>query len=199
MVVFAIIMFLGGLMVTVAVKAIQGAHRVRTSSRLQQIYMATGLFAEDTDGNFPAEGNKKVKDPATSPAWFYRLPPYVQADSVRGKNSVFQCSAFTWSHPEHFDHASPKSLKMNSYLDDKGRPSVYRPGSIPDESLVIYFASAVGGETGMGQWGHLVESGIDDQRLGVAMFLFLDGHIEQHRRPASGSWKEVVRFTSARW
>jgi hypothetical protein len=168
-------------------------------SNLRQIHAAALLYAEDF-GAFPAEGNKGIQDPDRSPAWFHRLPPYVQAKDVRGRHNIFQCPSFVSRDPTVFDHASPKSLKMNARLDDGGRPAHYRPGSAVDESRMVFFATAVAGETGMGQWGHLVPSGVDSRRLGVAVVLWLDGHITAVTAPAEGqSWDTVIGFTSRAW
>jgi prepilin-type processing-associated H-X9-DG protein len=125
----------------------------------------------------------------------------VDRPDVRGRNTVFQCPSFRWSNPEHFDHASPKSLKWNALLDSSGRPDRYAWGQAPDEHEIVLFIDAIAGETGMGQWGHAYPSAVDGSRhRGRVHILFLDGHgIGYEAEPDDGDWEAALRWTSRAW
>ena len=170
-------------------------------SNLRQVGIAATLFAEEYGGAYPASQHHGITDPATSPAWFYRLPDYIEAPDIRSRHSVFQCPAHTWQQPLIFDHASPKSYKLNAYLSRDGRPYRTTIYGLKDAHEIVFFADAVASETGMGQWGHLVASGMDFERHGGSCcVLFLDGHgVSQVDEPMSGDPRDVLKFTSKRW
>ena len=115
--------------------------------------MAAIMFADEQGGRYPAAKNHGVTNATDSLAWFYRLPDYIELDDTRGRNSVFQCPSYVWAEPEVFNHASPKSYKLNDYLSRDGRPQRSTIYGVPDAHEVVFFADATAGETGMGQWG----------------------------------------------
>ena len=201
MVVIGIIAILASLTLSIISTARAAALRTACLSNLRQIGAAAMMFADENGGRYPASSNHGITNSDHSPAWFYRLPAYIEMPDTRGRNSVFQCPSYTWREPEIFDHASPKSYKMNAYLSRNGRPQQTSPFGVPDAHEVVFFSDAVAGETGMGQWGHLVPSGVDWQRHhGHTNVLFLDGHgITVIDEPADGDARTVLKFESRRW
>ena len=200
MVVLAILMVVG-LMVFWSVQAVLGLARAAAcQNNLRQIGLSVSLYANDWDGRIPAERNRGILDAARSPAWFNRLPQYVDRADVRGRNSVFQCPLYVWTNPEIFDHASPKSLKMNARFDALA-PHHYVQGSSPVEVDLVLFIDGVAGETGMGQWGYCVPSGVDELRhRGRPNLLYADLHTAGGpKRPKDRTWADLVRWTSPSW
>src|SRR4051812_10726619 len=170
-----------GMLLGLSVPAAQGVFRyavaTRCLSNLRQVGMAALTYAEEWDGLLPAKSNFGVDDAARSPAWFDRLPPYVDLPDVGRRTGVFQCAGFHGVPAPVFTHAMPKSLKMNAYLDADRRPRHYALGSAHDESSVALFVDAVAKDTGMGQWGHAPRSAVDDSRhRGRINVLCCDGH-----------------------
>jgi prepilin-type N-terminal cleavage/methylation domain-containing protein/prepilin-type processing-associated H-X9-DG protein len=200
-----VVIFIIGILASLALSAVSTGRRaaLRTAclSNLRQIGIAAIQFADENGGRYPAAQNHGITDPTQSPAWFYRLPDYIDMADTRGRHTVFQCPAYSWQEPEIFDHASPKSYKLNAYLSRDGRPQRSSIFGIPDSHEIVFFADAVAGETGMGQWGHLVASGMDFQRhSGSCCVLFLDGHgLTTVDNPESGDPRDVIKFTSKRW
>ncbi|MBA2480074.1 MAG: type II secretion system protein, partial [Planctomycetes bacterium] len=164
LVVIAILGVLAGMIIPCVRMALRAATASSCRNHMRQVGMAALLYAEDWNQSLPAEGNCGVQDPDRSPAWFCRLPDYFECENVLKRLRVFQCAGFSWKGPKSFTNATPKSFKMNSYLDNDGRPRNYTLGSMPDESEVVLFVDAVARETGMGQWGHAVMSAVDDSR-----------------------------------
>ena len=202
LVVIAIIGILSGLGVPAISAVLRTVRRTACASNLRQVGLSALAYAEDWSGLLPAEGACGVQTVAKSPAWFVLLPPYLDDERVR-VHSVFQCAAFRWGGPQAFDNATPKSFKMNSYLDAAKRPRHYRLGSIRGgrEAEVVLFADAVAGETGMGQWGHLVGSGVSDERHpGAVNALCLDGHTQSSvRTPEDGRWSQALTWVPEGW
>lgn len=201
LVVVAIIGILMGLILPVISGVRASALRSACLSNLRQVGMAALMYASEHRERFPATRNHGDNDPATSPAWFYRLPPYVDAPDTRGRHSVFQSPSYHWRNPEIFTNASPKSYKMNDWLSRDGRPRFPTSLGLPDAHEVVLFANAVAGETGMGQWGHLLPSGVDWERhRGRTTVLFLDGHgVAVANEPSDGDPRSVLKFLSRRW
>ena len=185
LIVIAILAFLIGLLVPVVVGIRNSAVSISCMNNLRQVGMCCIKYAASNRGSLPLDGNHGERNPAKSRAWFYRLPKYADADTVRGKNSVFQCPGCENCEPELFDNASPKSYKMNTYLDagEKGKP--YQLGRRKRlERKTVLFIDAVAGETGMGQWGHCPVTAVDDSRhSGSANVLFLDCHVVKSEPP----------------
>lgn len=199
LVVLAIISLLVGMITPAAGTALRTARSVACRNNLRQIGMAlTALVADE--GLYPAEGHKGLP-PERSAAWFVLLPSYLGERDVRRAHGVFQCPATHFETPIYFDQASPKSFKWNGRLDDRGRPSRYRPGSVPDESSVLLMADAVAGETGMGQWGHLTPGGIEWRRHGGQVnVLYLDGStLGSVRGDEHSDWEEILRWLPDGW
>lgn len=200
MVVVAIIGVLASLLVSVVGGVRRSALLTACLSNLRQVGMAAGMYADDHGGRYPATRNHGINDPDASPAWFYRLPPYVDREDTRGRHTVMQSPSFDWREPEIFNNASPKSYKMNDWLS-RGRRRHPSALGIPDAHEVVMFANAVAGETGMGQWGHLLPSGVDFERHGGrTTVLFLDGHgTSVEYEPEDGDARSVLNFESRRW
>lgn len=200
LVVVAILGVLSGLLLPAAGAVLRLARRTACASNLRQIGLCTMVYTEDWSGLLPAEGNCGVLDRARSPAWFDRLPGYLDDDKVTGRG-VFQCAAYRGTSPLVFCHATPKSLKMNGYLDARGRPQHYRLGAARGEAEIVLFIDAVAGETGMGQWGNCPASAVTDQRhRGAVNVLALDGHtLAVAAKPADGSWAEALTWLPEGW
>jgi prepilin-type N-terminal cleavage/methylation domain-containing protein/prepilin-type processing-associated H-X9-DG protein len=200
LVVLAAVAVLVGLILPVVSVIRRSALRSGCANNLRQVGAACLVYADEYDGVLPAKGNFEDEDPVTSPAWFYRLPPYLEHDNVKGAN-VFQCAGFNWRGPHVFTHASPKSLKMNSYLDADGRPRCFRLGGVSDAGSLVLFIDAVAGETGMGQWGYAVPSAVDDSRhRGAINVLYADGHGQAViDTPADRNWRIVMKWRSDEW
>ncbi|GDY11448.1 hypothetical protein LBMAG53_03250 [Planctomycetota bacterium] len=202
LVVVAIIGLLSGLLIPTISLAVRTAWRTACASNLRQVGMACVVYSGQWDGLLPAEGNCGITDPARSPAWFLRLPEMVDSNAkTKPKRSIFQCAAYRWNGPQIFTNASPKSYKMNSYLDDRGR-SWYPSVTMPQAGRVVLFADAIAGETGMGQWGELKASGVDDSRhRGAVNVLHGDGHTlsviaSPNRRDG---WKTALTWLPDGW
>ncbi len=204
MVVVAIILFLGAILLPAIAGAYTSALRVTCTNNLHQISVSCLLYAKEHRSRLPAEGNKCDKNPETSPAWFYRLPPYADGETVQDRSRIFQCPGCEFSEPQIFDNASPKSYKMNSYLDNKNRAQTYRLGMVKDESRIVLFIDAIAGETGMGQWGHAVRSAVTDEwHPGAINVLYLDGHtqaiIDTPEDVLENGWDSVLQWESRYW
>lgn len=188
-----------------AVLVASAANRVQTAARkmgcrsnLAGIGAAFLAYGVDHRRSFPADSDFGLPR-ASSPAWFDRLPEYLDESRTRD-GSAFQCPA--WRIPvRRFAASQPRSLKMNSYLDDDGRPRHFRMGSVSDQDELLLMVDAVAGETGMGQWGRAVYSGVDDRRhRGVAISLAADGHtVVNTTRPRDGDWRLALRWRSRDW
>jgi prepilin-type processing-associated H-X9-DG protein len=203
LVVLAIVAILIAILLPAGVLVRRLAIRTACASNLRQLGAATLLYAMDNDLSLPADRNFGDDDPRTSPAWFHRLPPYAGNSSVRSLE-VFQCAGFHWRGPQVFTNATPKSYKMNAFLDEDGRPRHYRLGDVQDEGRVVLFADAEAGETGMGQWGDLHPTAVDDSRhRGAVNVLYADGHNQAVVRTPAGTdrhrWEDALRWRSASW
>ncbi|MHC5067908.1 MAG: DUF1559 family PulG-like putative transporter, partial [Planctomycetota bacterium] len=171
-------------------------------SNLRQVGIAATIYAQDHGNLLPADGNKGDDDPRTSPAWFFRLPPYLEQRDVDRPATIFQCPSFTWNGPQIFTNASAKSFKFNTYLDDDGRPRHYRLGSLRGEERdIVLFFDAIAGETGMGQWGHGFASAVDGSRHGGRVsLLMLDCRTITISRGDDGTaWRDELQWTSTKW
>jgi prepilin-type N-terminal cleavage/methylation domain-containing protein/prepilin-type processing-associated H-X9-DG protein len=196
--VVAILAVLAGLLVPAVNMVRRAATRAVCASHQRQLGLAFVGYAQEWDGFLPADGVLGARDAARSPAWFDRLPDLLDGDKDQG---VFQCPGFRYLASGRFGAASPKSLKMNAYLDADGRPSHYRLGSARDEAEMMLLVDAVAGETGMGQWGHCAYSGPTAERHRPRLnVLYLDGHGQGTAAVgADGSWRDSLRWTSAAW
>lgn len=187
-----------------AVNAVQRlAQRTACASNLRQVGMCVLAYAGDFSGRLPAEGNCGVVVRERSPAWFDRLPAYLD-DEKTGPRSVFQCAAFRNLTAATMPHALPRSLKMNAYLDGGGRPRHYRLGQASGgaEGEVALFLDAIAGATGMGQWGHCLASAVDDSRHpDMVNVLCLDGHtLARVAAPAERTgWRSAVTWLPDGW
>ncbi|MBA3707868.1 MAG: prepilin-type N-terminal cleavage/methylation domain-containing protein [Planctomycetes bacterium] len=201
LVVIAILAAIGGMAFPCLRMAVRAAIACSCRNNLRQVGIAALLYADDWNQCLPAKGNLGVEDPDRSPAWFCRLPAYCDSDNVLQRVRIFQCAGFSWHGPTLFTNATPKSFKMNAYLDGGGRPANYVLGSAPDESEMVLFVDAVARETGMGQWGHAVFSAIDDSRHpGRVNVLYCDGHASATiMSPKNRDWKHAMKWTSERW
>jgi len=194
----AVLAVLAGLLIPAATTVHGLALQMKCSSNLRQVGMAVLAYAGDHDDVLPAAQNFGDDNPATSPAWFFRLPPYTGQRDVKRASSVFQCAAFRWSGPQRFTNATPKSFKMNARLNADGRSRHYRLGTFTAEHEYVLFIDGVAKETGAGQWGHCTPSPnvVDATRhRGAVNILALDGHtLSDRRRPADGDWAKALRW-----
>ena len=199
-VVVVIIGVLSSVLGVAAISVLNYAGKAHCQSNLRQVGMCFFMYAGEHGNKFPAEGNNGIKDPAFSPAWFYRLVKYAERMDVDDDNSIFQCSEYDYVKEGVFDEASPKSFKMNAYLDRGNKRFFYRLGMCRDEGLIPLMLDAHAGETGMGQWGHCYPSAINDERHnGEANVLFIDGHVEAVGLEGDETWKTKFRWVSAAW
>ena len=200
-VVIAIVTVLAAIVIPVVSMARGTASQVACLGNLRQVGMAMGAYADEHRGLLPAEKNYGDDDPDTSPAWFYRLPEYLERDDVRGNRTVFQCAAFKWSGGAVFDNASPKSFKFNSQIDNAGRDRFYQTGIHSDDSQIVAFFDAKAGETGAGQWGHGGPNQVDASRHnGRVNVLHLDGHtLSTAGGGADTDWEQELNWVSADW
>ncbi len=153
------------------------AQRTMCMSNLRQVGIATLAYAGDYEDRLPSARNDSVTSAAQSPAWFYRLPPYFERSDVGTERTVFHCPVWRYQPSGRFAQAIPKSLKWNDRLaSGLGQPH-YRLGTWTNEHEVLLLADGTAGETGMGQWGHLVPTGVDRSRhRGRVNQLACDGH-----------------------
>lgn len=199
LVVLAVIGALAGTLLPAAGGVLRLARRTACASNLRQVGLCALAYAGDWSGCLPAEGNCGVLHRDRSPAWFDRLPGYLDEDTVRGRG-IFQCAAYRAASPLVFCHATPKSFKMNAYLDAERRPRHYRLGRATGESGIVLFVDAVAGETGMGQWGHCPASAVTDQRhAGAVNVLALDGHTASTVAPGPGGWAAALAWLPEGW
>jgi prepilin-type processing-associated H-X9-DG protein/prepilin-type N-terminal cleavage/methylation domain-containing protein len=200
-VVLAIILMLAGLLFPCIGMIKRAAVATACGNNLRQVGMATLCYADDNLGQFPAEGNWGINDPARSPAWFFRLPPYIDDVNVAKRTTVFQCAGYRKHAAQILENASPKSFKMNGYLDDEGRPRHYTLGSVSDESALVLFIDGIAKETGMGQWGYALCTAVDDSRhRGRVNVLFCDGHSSNRVVPGQNcNWKTRLKWRSNDW
>jgi prepilin-type N-terminal cleavage/methylation domain-containing protein len=198
LVVVGIIAVLAGLGLPAGAAVLRLARRTACTSNLRQVGMCVIAYAADHDQLLPAEGNCGQRDPRRSPAWFDRLPNYIDEEKA-GSRSIFQCAAYRWSGPVAFAAATPKSLKMNAYLDAGGRPRHWRMGRAKGEWGIALFIDAVAGETGMGQWGHCLASAVrDDRHPGAVNILCLDGTtLTRVATPDDHAWSRDIPWLPA--
>ena len=196
-VVVAIVAGLVALLAPVIGQVRRAALRTSCADRQRQVGLAFLVYAQEWNDCLPAEGNLGARTVERSPAWFDRLPDYLEGDKDSG---VFQCTGYHYVPTGKFGAASPKSFKMNGYLDD-GRPAHYRLGSVSDESRIALLLDAVAGETGMGQWGYCLYSAVTVERHAPkANVLHLDGHSASAvARPVDGAWKDALVWRSEQW
>lgn len=201
LVVLAIVGILAAIAVPAGMAVRRAALRTGCAGNLRQVGMCVIAYADDWSGALPAEGNCGARDAARSPAWFDRLPGYLDDPKV-GLRSVFQCAGFRDPIGDEMPNAIPKSLKMNAYLDEAGRPRHYRRGRCPAaaEGEVALFADAVAGGSGMGQWGHCLASAVTDARhAGGANLLCLDGATLAVARRQGEGWSAELRWLPEGW
>lgn len=153
------------------------AQRTACMSNLRQVGVAALTYAGDYGNRLPSARNDSATSDAHSPAWFCRLPPYFERSDVGSERTVFHCPVWRYQPSGRFAQAIPKSLKWNDRLRSGVGQSHYRLGTWTNEHEVLLLADGTAGETGMGQWGHLVPTGLDRQRhRGRVNQLACDGH-----------------------
>ncbi len=189
LVVVVVIAVLAGLLLTTGTTVRRMVTATACQANLRQAGLGFLAYASDWSGHYPADRLPTGTPASRSPAWFDRLPDYLEQDE-RPRGSVLQCAGWRPKAATVMANASPKSLKMNSYLDDDGRPLFYRQGREPREAEVVLLIDAVAGETGMGQWGHCLKSAVTDERHRNRInVLALDGHgLAQHPRDKTLPW-----------
>lgn len=153
------------------------AQRMACMSNQRQIGLAVLAYAGEHDDRLPAARHQPGVAMAESSAWFQRLPPYFERNDVGVQGTVFHCPVWRYRPTGAFPNAMPKSLKWNDRLRSAlGQPH-YQLGQWANEHEVLLLADGVAGETGMGQWGYLVPTGVDRVRhRGRVNLLACDGH-----------------------
>lgn len=201
LVVIGILSIILTLVISAVAAARSYALRIACVSNLRQVGISLMFFADEHHGIYPLEGNKGDDDPTTSMAWFYQLPPYLDQRDVTNPNTVFQCPVFYFGGSTIFNDASPKSYKYNAWLDNNGRRERYVQGSARDESRIVGFFDAIGGDTGLGQHGHGTPNAVDFERHnGVVNIIYLDGHTSSSERGDENTdWSEKLQWLDSRW
>ncbi len=197
LVVAGILAILAALAAPVVSSVLELAQRTACQSNLRQLGMAFMTYAQQHDQRLPADSTFGIDDPRRSPAWFHRLPGELDAADVRGPRSVLQCPSYRFAGAEVFANATPKSYKMNTYLDASGRPRHYRLGRFSGESALVLMVDAVAGETGMGQWGHAPYTAVTAERHGCACVLHLDCRTTTHHAAPPGApqaWRDALTW-----
>jgi prepilin-type processing-associated H-X9-DG protein/prepilin-type N-terminal cleavage/methylation domain-containing protein len=194
-----IIGVLGGLLIPCINIAYRLSLRTACSSNLRQVGMITLVYAGDHDDFLPAARQLASENAEQTPAWFRRLPEYLGKSSLKvGK--YFQCAGYKSTAPSVFTNATPKSFKMNGLLERRDRGRCYKLGSVRDESTLVLFVDGVAKETGMGQWGHAVQTSVDGSRHhGTANILYCDGHTQSVARAPAGARWDQLKWESDDW
>jgi prepilin-type processing-associated H-X9-DG protein len=193
-VVIGIIAALAGLLLPVIgiVRGVLGG--TSCQHRLKQLGTACFAYSEQHGGLLPADRTFGDDDPATSPAWFHRLPPLMSEPGMRHAEAL-QCPSCPVPEASgRFANALPKSYKMNDRLDAHGRPRHTPLDRIRSPARTVLFADAVSGETGCGQWGHLPPSAVEPRHRGAANVLFADLSARAVPAPTQGSWLTALRW-----
>ncbi len=205
-----IIGLLAGLLLPVVGMVRSAAQASVCGNNLRQVAMAAQCYANDNDGLLAAD-HKLTSAPwrekeATTPAWFNRLPPYLDLADTGTQKNVFQCPV--WRVPAKAANPLvanyPRSYKQNDHLDydtvtkkhqlDQDTPTNrhYRLGSTPDQGELLLFADAFMGKdgtSGYGQQGHLqqgiVEAGRHRGRIEGVM---IDGAIVSGHTAGAFTW-----------
>ena len=177
-----------GMVRTAALKSVCGSNQ-------RQVAIAAMGYAEEWEGMIPADRKVGSETAANSPAWFHRLPAYLDLPNTGIDRTVFHCPV--WRMPatavQPLAANYPRSFKQNDYLDyDQGSHEYqynqaaptnrhYRLGSAADQTEMLLIADGTlgrDGTTGPGQWGQLQESLVDLLRhRGRAVGIALDGHL----------------------
>ncbi len=199
--VIAIIAVLAAMLMPAITYVRASAQRVVCAHNLSQIGLTVAMYANDWENYIPAAQVHGDDDADTSPAWFYRLPPYADRARIGTRTTAFQCASFRWAGPKVFANATPKSLKMNQYLDHAW-PEHYALGQGgADAGNLVLFIDGKAGETGVGQWGHCPTTAVDDERHhGCVNILYADSHTcGVGHRPADGKWKNALVWMLPGW
>jgi hypothetical protein len=169
--------------------------------------MAALAYAGEWEDCLPADRIIKNKETAAaSPAWFHRLPGYMDLSDTGLERTVFHCPAWRFPATAACPLAEnyPRSYKQNDYLDLDLATGVYqynppvptnrhlRLGTVPDRDNLLLFADGdlgIDGTTGPGQWGRLQESLVEFGRhRGRAVGVMVDGHTDQAREATNFIW-----------
>ncbi len=193
LVVVSIIAVLAGMVLPVIGMVRDTAQRVRCGSQLGQLGLAFVAYASDWEGRYPADQVYGLLDPAISPAWFHRLPSYLEA--TKGQSPPMRCPA--WDKVVAGPIA-PYPWKMNQHLAPDANPFARNYHASPERlvgsgSLVLIFdglTTAGVGPKGHGSWTHVTE-----ERHRGANVLFADCHTRDQRRLQAGeTWGTVWRW-----
>jgi prepilin-type N-terminal cleavage/methylation domain-containing protein len=207
LVVVAVLLVLGGILLPVIGLVREAATKSVCGSNQRQVAMAALTYAGEWEDYLPADRILKTKETsATSPAWFHRLPGYLDRTDTGLDRTIFHCPA--WRFPASaacpLAENYPRSYKQNDYLDFDLAAGIYqfnqaaptnrhlRLGSVPDRDAMLLFADGALGEdgtTGHGQWGRLQENLVDFGRhRGSAVGVMLDGHIDRVQEASGFTW-----------
>jgi prepilin-type N-terminal cleavage/methylation domain-containing protein len=211
LVVIVVLGILAGLLVPAIGQVRQSALRSNCISHLRQVAMTAFSYANDWEDQLPADRIIKTKETAaTSPAWFHRLPEYLDLADTGPDRTVFHCPV--WRLPptavKPLAANYPRSYKQNDYLDFDAGTGTYqynqatptnrhlRLSAVPDHAELLLFADGdlgQDGTTGPGQWGRLQESLVFfDRHRGRAVGVMLDGHTALAQEPIGFTWVSRV-------
>jgi len=182
-----------------AVKQVRIAALATVCAKNQcQLGLGFLAYAEEHDGQFPADSRLSSSvSTAQSDAWYDRLPDYLE---LNRRSPVYQCAGYRPPASINLAFYSPKSLKMNDYLDRDGRPRYFRPKDVRDADTIVLLVDAVAGVTGMGQWSCALTSGVTDAwHRGRVNILAADG-MTLVRQPIQGAVHgQDLKWLSTEW
>ena len=187
------------------------ALKSQCGSNQRQVAIAALAYAEEWDGLLAADKRLTGETADTSPAWFHRLPGYLDLPNTGIDRTVFHCPV--WRMPatavQPLAANYPRSFKQNDYLDfdpasgeyqyNQAAPTNrhYRLGLAPDQvDLLLTADGDLGrdGTTGYGQWGRLQETIVDlGRHRGRAVGIALDAHLLGAAKADDFQW------VSSRW
>ena len=198
LVVVGIVIALACLILPVIQMARCAATTTACANNMHQVGLAYIAYAADWKGRYPADSRLTSSVSAqSSDAWYDRLPDYLD---VKKATMVLRCAGQQiHPTPTMFANASPKSFKMNDWLDRQNRPRYLIVNRMRDASEVLLLIDGVCSVSGMGQWSRAVPLGVSDSRHpGYVNALACDG-ATLLRRAAPADWELAYRWLSLNW
>jgi prepilin-type N-terminal cleavage/methylation domain-containing protein len=209
LIVISIIVMLGTLVIPLIGFIKTHARQTACQNNLRQIGAAMHVYAGLHGGLIP--GSKEwVRNGSKSIGWFDLLPPLMGERDTRNENgSYWQCPQYNGKNTSKFAYGSPKSYKMNLFIDHEGEGkdkyySPYQFGLINDASDVVLMFDAITTGTKKEpmafQYGHGDSLKVDDSRhFGWISVLYADGRTTRAQNRSSQSWEKALQWTSQEW